>query len=210
MAAHAEDFPQENLNEDVEYLRIAWSNELNSPELLSFQSDLISDMVEQVQNQQSFVDEIAADTEALNDERAFTNKLYQMEIDRIKYMIASYLRLRLMKIEQHTAHVLKESKDKLSQGETEYAEQYQQLYESHCKDLLLSKFPDDHNGLNDDNMVDKPELDTFVFCQSLEDNGNIQVDDRGAEHVNARKDDRHVLRYRAVAALVDEGKMKLL
>ncbi|CAK4674431.1 hypothetical protein LEN26_000184 [Aphanomyces euteiches] len=204
------DFPEENLNEDVDSLRVAWMNELNSPELLSFQTDLISDMVEQVQNQQSYVDEIAADTAAMTEERSFANKLYQMEIDRIKYMLASYLRIRLMKIEQHTIHILNESQDKLSQGEVEYAQQYHALYVSHCNDLILSKFPEDQQKLDEDHMVDAPDLDAFVFCQSTEDIGNVQIDDRGAEHVNARKDDRHVLRYCVIRSLVEQGKMKLL
>ncbi|ETV80019.1 hypothetical protein, variant 1 [Aphanomyces astaci] len=206
----ADDFPEENLNEDVALLRDAWANELNAPELLTFQTDLISDMVEQVQNQQSYVDEMSADVATLTEERSFTNKLYQMEIDRIKYMLASYLRLRLMKIERHTRHVLHASMDKLSPGEVDYAHSYKDLYESHCRDLLLSKLPPDHQQLDEPHMIDHPDLDTFVFCQSNQDIGNVQIDDRGSEHVNARKDDRHVLRYRVVSSLVEEGKVKLL
>ncbi|ETV80020.1 hypothetical protein, variant 2 [Aphanomyces astaci] len=148
----ADDFPEENLNEDVALLRDAWANELNAPELLTFQTDLISDMVEQVQNQQSYVDEMSADVATLTEERSFTNKLYQMEIDRIKYMLASYLRLRLMKIERHTRHVLHASMDKLSPGEVDYAHSYKDLYESHCRDLLLSKLPPDHQQLDEPHM----------------------------------------------------------
>ncbi|RHY30464.1 hypothetical protein DYB32_004308 [Aphanomyces invadans] len=183
----ADDFPEENLNEDVALLRDAWVNELNAPELLSFQTDLISDLVEQVQNQQSYVDDMSADVATLTEERSFTNKLYQMEIDRIKYMLASYLRIRLRKIEQHTMHVLNESLDKMSQGEIDYAHSFKDLYE-----------------------IDHPNLDAFVFCQTVEDIGNVQIDDRGSEHVNARKNDRHVLRYRVVRSLVEEGKVTLL
>ncbi|ETV94897.1 hypothetical protein, variant 1 [Aphanomyces invadans] len=148
----ADDFPEENLNEDVALLRDAWVNELNAPELLSFQTDLISDMVEQVQNQQSYVDDMSADVATLTEERSFTNKLYQMEIDRIKYMLASYLRIRLRKIEQHTMHVLNESLDKMSRGEIDYAHSFKDLYESHCRDLLLSRLPNEHQQLDEPHM----------------------------------------------------------
>lgn len=36
--------------------------------------------------------------DTLTEERAFVNKLYQMEIDRLRYMVASYLRTRLRKV----------------------------------------------------------------------------------------------------------------
>ncbi|OQR87755.1 hypothetical protein ACHHYP_08099 [Achlya hypogyna] len=209
-ASFAEDIPEDNLNEDVDHLRVAWVNELNSPEILDFKGELLEDMFEQVQNQQAFVDEIARDQAKMTEERAFANKLYQMEIDRIKYMIASYLRIRLAKIEKHTRHVLAVLVSRLSQAEVDYATKYLEMLESHFNDLALSKFPLEQRKLDAPDMIDTPDLDLFVFCQSQEDIGQVQCDDRGAEHINVRKGDRHVLRYRAVQSFVNDGTMALL
>ncbi|OQS06359.1 hypothetical protein THRCLA_01599 [Thraustotheca clavata] len=206
----SEGMAQDNLNEDIDRLREAWINELNAPEILDFQSELMEEILEQVQNQQEFVDEISRDQEKMTEERAFANKLYQMEIDRIKYMIASYLRVRLSKIEQHTRHVISNSLDRLSQGEIDYANKYLELLDAHFHDLALSKFPVEQRKLDAPDMIDAPDLDAFVFCLSKEDLGQVQCDERGAEHVSIRQNDLHVLRYRAVQSFINEGTMVLL
>ncbi|KDO26986.1 hypothetical protein SPRG_07699 [Saprolegnia parasitica CBS 223.65] len=211
MAARlADEIPEESLNEDVDKLREAWVNELNAPEILDFKVELLSDMVEQVQNQQEYVEEIARDQANMTEERAFSNKLYQMEIDRIKYMIASYLRIRLSKIEQHTRHVLASSMDRLSSAEIEYATKYLEMLDGHFHDLVLAKFPVEQRKLDADEMIDAPDLDTFVFCESKEDLGQVQCDDRGAEHIQVRQHNRHALRYRAIQSFVQDGTMTLL
>lgn len=58
--------------------------------------------------------------------------------------------------------------------------------------------------------VMEPDLDTFVFCESKASLGQLQCDDRGAEYITMRKDDRHVLRYRAVKTQVEDGSVALI
>ena len=41
-----------------------------------------------------------------NVDEALAASLYQMEIDRIKYLLASYLRTRLFKVEHYARHVM--------------------------------------------------------------------------------------------------------
>lgn len=56
----------------------------------------------------------------------------------------------------------------------------------------------------------EPDLDTFVFCESKAALGQLQCDDRGAEYITLRNRDRHVLRYRAVKAQVEDGSVALI
>ena len=59
---------------------------------------MVSEMLEQIRNQQEYIDAINDDREALTEQKSLVNKLYQMEIDRLRYMVASYLRTRLHKV----------------------------------------------------------------------------------------------------------------
>lgn len=55
-------------------------------------------MLEQMRNQQEYIDLINGDREELTEQKSLVNKLYQMEIDRLRYMVSSYLRTRLRKV----------------------------------------------------------------------------------------------------------------
>ncbi|KAJ8577331.1 hypothetical protein ON010_g1876 [Phytophthora cinnamomi] len=94
------EFDRENLNEDVVNMRALWVNELNAPEILPYNEEMVTEMLEQVRNQQEYVDSVYEDRAQLTEEKSFVNKLYQMEIDRLRYMVSSYLRTRLRKVQQ--------------------------------------------------------------------------------------------------------------
>ncbi len=49
-----------------------------------------------------------------------------------------------------------------------------------------------------------------MFCESKGDMGDLQVDDRGAEYIRIHENDRHVIRYRAVKAYVEDGQLSLI
>jgi GINS complex subunit 4 len=59
---------------------------------------MVAEMLEQIRNQQDFVDSVFEERAQLTEEKSFVNKLYQMEIDRLRYMVSSYLRTRLRKV----------------------------------------------------------------------------------------------------------------
>ncbi|RLN54291.1 hypothetical protein BBJ28_00016285 [Nothophytophthora sp. Chile5] len=158
------EFDRENLNEDVTRMRTLWTNEL-----------------------QEYVDSVYEDRGQLTEERSFINKLYQMEIDRLRYVVASYLRTRLRKVQAFVV-----------------------VLETHVNDLALGKFAEEHRSVNVEGMVAKPDLDSFVFCESKTELANVQCDDKGDEFVSMRPADRHVLRYRAIQSHVEAGEMTLI
>ncbi|OWZ17277.1 hypothetical protein PHMEG_0008816 [Phytophthora megakarya] len=202
-----------NLNEDVERMRRIWVNEMNAPEILQYDEEMVSEMLEQLRNQQEYVDSVYEDRATLTEEKSFVNKLYQMEIDRLKYMVSSYLRTRLHKIEKYAFYILDNpvQTQKLSMKERNFAQQFVLLFESHVNDLALSKFAADHRSLTsgDDNMVPEPNLDGFVFCQGKEE-GGVQCDDKGGEFVQVTSADRYVLRYQSVQEHVEAGTIDLI
>ncbi|DAZ95957.1 TPA: hypothetical protein N0F65_009258 [Lagenidium giganteum] len=246
MDSHVATFNRENLNEDVDRLKVLWVNEMNAPEVLPFDEEIVTEMLEQLDNQQNYVDSVGEDRATLTDERVFTSKLYQMEIDRLRFMLTSYLRTRLRKvllglapseplIERFAMHILSDPvmTQRLSQKEIRFAKQYVEtgcrqmcneptnasvlcrtryamLFENHVNDLALSRFPEEHRAVNVEGMIVEPDLDCFVFCESKADLGQIQCDDRGAEYITMREQDRHVVRYRSVKPHVEDGQVALI
>ncbi|ETL91524.1 hypothetical protein L917_09920 [Phytophthora nicotianae] len=205
------EFDQENLNEDVQRMRTLWVNELNAPEILQYDEEMVSEMLEQIRNQQEYVDSVYEDRTQLTEEKSFVNKLYQMEIDRLRYMVSSYLRTRLRKIEKFAIHILQDEvlTQRLSVKERNFAHQFVMLFESHVNDLAIGKFSKDNRTLTADGMVSEPNLDSFVFCQGKEA-GGVQCDDKGGDFVQVTSSDRYILRYRSVQEHVQAGAIDLI
>ncbi|ETI45012.1 hypothetical protein F443_10314 [Phytophthora nicotianae P1569] len=205
------EFDQENLNEDVQHMRTLWVNELNAPEILQYDEEMVSEMLEQIRNQQEYVDSVYEDRTQLTEEKSFVNKLYQMEIDRLRYMVSSYLRTRLRKIEKFAIHILQDEvlTQRLSVKERNFAQQFVMLFESHVNDLAIGKFSKDNRTLTADGMVSEPNLDSFVFCQGKEA-GGVQCDDKGGDFVQVTSADRYILRYRSVQEHVQAGAIDLI
>ena len=92
------DSDDEATNEDIDKLKVALRNEKACPEILAFEEEVVDDIHELVKAQQGHVDEFREGNDET--ETAFAVSLYQMEIDRIQYLLASYLRTRLAKVQQ--------------------------------------------------------------------------------------------------------------
>uniref|UniRef100_M4BXF7 GINS subunit domain-containing protein n=1 Tax=Hyaloperonospora arabidopsidis (strain Emoy2) TaxID=559515 RepID=M4BXF7_HYAAE len=149
------EFNPENLNEDVVRMRTLWVNELHAPEILQYSDEMVSEMLEQIRNQQEYIDSINEDRDQLTEQKSLVNKLYQMEIDRLRYMVSSYLRTRLRKIEKFAFHILEDAElmQRLSVKERSFAQQFMMLYESHVNDLALSKLDEESRSLSAEGMA---------------------------------------------------------
>ncbi|EGZ13769.1 hypothetical protein PHYSODRAFT_355017 [Phytophthora sojae] len=206
------EFDRENLNEDVVNMRTLWVNELNAPEILPYNEEMVTEMLEQIRNQQEYVDSVYEDRAQLTEEKSFVNKLYQMEIDRLRYTVSSYLRTRLRKIEKFAVHILSDAAltQRLSLKERNFAQQFVMLFESHVNELALNKFADDYRSLTAEGMVTEPNLDSFVFCEGKEGAEAVQVDEKGGDFVQMHPADRYVLRYRSIKSQVESGQIELI
>ncbi|ORE21715.1 Sld5-domain-containing protein [Rhizopus microsporus] len=82
--------------EQVKELIVVWMNERNSPEMLPYRNDLVDSLTKAVEHQSEKIFEqmeINTDTES-----RFIQMIQQTEIERIKYLLRSYLRTRLFKV----------------------------------------------------------------------------------------------------------------
>lgn len=166
-----------------------WIRERGAPEIQPWSGDLVDTVLDQIKQQQVILDLLAAD-ESTSDEEHFRLNLVQLDMERGRWIIRSYLRARLAKIERFAAHISgdEESQVRLSAPELGYVRRYAQLTADHLSATVLQHLPEDMRGLNDPtpgapggagNMgawlltVRKPRLDAPVFVYCRRDCGQL-------------------------------------
>ncbi|CAN1356393.1 DNA replication complex GINS protein SLD5 [Linum perenne] len=155
---------------DVELLKIAWRNEKAAPEILPYEAALIHRIKEQIELAEQNV-EISES----NGEDPLTISLYQMDLDRTQFLLRSYLRVRIQKIEKYIFHIVKTDEyfSRLSKLEQAFAKRCTDDMGAHLKETVLSKLPDNYQSelkqsttSEEDDMVPAPRLDSFVICKA--------------------------------------------
>ncbi|KJE88453.1 hypothetical protein CAOG_00109 [Capsaspora owczarzaki ATCC 30864] len=199
------------LNNDVRRLKQSWLNEKNAPEILQFESELVKDLTDNVQTQIRQLSEIQS-SDVMT---AFANNLKRMEYDRLLFVIRSYLRTRLTKIQRHAMYILSsaEMRQRLSPEELRFTHSYVTLSEQHYSNSCLHDFPEMIQRLDEKGMIPEPDLQTHVFCKVMEDVGDVEIeraDVSGVNSVTLLKGDQFLLRYEPIRPLVANGSVVLL
>ncbi|KAI8789281.1 DNA replication complex GINS protein SLD5, partial [Biomphalaria glabrata] len=121
-------------------LEEAWLNEKFSPDLLPVKSNLVECMLDQIVAMENNISTLKKGD--------FRISVHRMEIDRIRYVISSYLRHRLAKIESLTTHVLQEEEKRrdsenvlMSPAELEFAKGYCNSVMTHLTNTALDHMP---------------------------------------------------------------------
>ncbi|XP_019740785.1 DNA replication complex GINS protein SLD5 isoform X2 [Hippocampus comes] len=194
-------------------LEEAWLNEKFSPELLANQAEVVECVMEQLTHMEANLQRVKK-----GDPKA---SIHRMEIDRIRFVLCSYLRSRLQKIEKFYPHVLEKEKSRskgepalLSPEEFAFAKEYAANTESHLKSVALSHMPPILQTLDMLKAVPAPCLDSFVFLRVKESQENILVepetDDQREYVVDLEEGSQHLMRYRTIAPLISSGAAQLI
>nr|XP_009937011.1 PREDICTED: DNA replication complex GINS protein SLD5 [Opisthocomus hoazin] len=189
----------------------AWLNEKFAPELLESKPEIVECVVEQLDHMEA------------NLKRAKRGDLkvsvHRMEIERIRYVLISYLRCRLVKIEKFFPHVLEKEKSRaegepsiLSPEEFAFAEEYMANTETYLKNVALKHMPPNLQKVSLLKSVPKPNLDSFVFLRVLERQENIlvepEMDEQREYTIDLEEGSQHLIRYKTVAPLVASGAVR--
>lgn len=77
-----------------------------------------------------------------------------MEVERIKFILKSYLRSRIIKIERHLLYIVeKDQAHLLSPAEMEYAWNIYETRKQHLQGELFDKISKKHNMMSDDSDI---------------------------------------------------------
>lgn len=213
-----EDDVQLSLREQVIYLTTAWRNEKLSPEILQYEDDMVEAVKEAIDEREEMIED--AEEEIANNAKVEDggNKIlsasqywYRKEVERIRFILHSYLRVRLWKIQKYTLYFLsdEESWNRLSAAEQQFATNYSSLGERHFKDCFLRDLPKKYQKIDDREMLVVPDLRKFVVFQANEDRENVMIEN-GKHHVNLQKGNIFVASYTNFKHLVYDGVVDLI
>ena len=166
-----DEFP---ISDVITCLTIAWRNEKLAPELLHYEEECVERVKQAIDDKEEEIDDlqeaIANNNNANNANYNINNKIissslywYRKEIERIKYILHSYLRIRIWKIQKYYLYVMsdKETYNKLSEKEMKFVASYSDLVERHYKNCFVRDLPKKYQQLDQPEMINKPNLNQF-------------------------------------------------
>ncbi|XP_077294542.1 DNA replication complex GINS protein Sld5 [Arctopsyche grandis] len=193
-------------------LESAWLNEKFSPEILPHQNDMVECMLGQIQHMETNINKLP--------KTDFRLPVHKMELCRIKYIISSYLRTRLEKIERYTLQILKEERQRmasdtnyLTPAEYQYASSYIENLKSYLTTTALNNMPDNMHSFEDDKMTINPNMNAHVFFKANETVNGVVLEGLGEdqdEEIDLEAGSQHILPYKYIADLVKNGKVQLI
>ncbi|XP_002129349.1 DNA replication complex GINS protein SLD5 [Ciona intestinalis] len=187
-----------------------WVNERLSPNLMLCRTDITECILEQMQEMEENI--------ARAKKTDLKVSLHQLELDRIRYVLSSYLRCRLEKIEKHAAYLIKkESSDgpsvsRLSPEEFMFAKELTSGVTSHLTASALKHMPKNLQTLNLEDSV--PNLDHYVFLRvNKAEEGIIvdcETDVQNEDKIDLEVDAQHIMRYKLIENLVENQTVSLI
>lgn len=194
----------------LQTIQQAWLNEKFSPEILPQQTDFVDCLLEQIKEMEGNLDKLPKTDPKLD--------LHKLELERIKFLITSYLRTRLKKIESLHVSVLEEEAKRsendayLSPAELKFAKEFAQNADNHF-DTILRHMPHLYSTLDRNKKIIEPNLNSFVFlkCNRHIDSVIIKNTLEGQEEEIVLEDgSQHLMPYCSVAKLVKKGDVQLI
>lgn len=97
------------------------------------------------------------------DDRFYFN-IHKMELERTKYMLKSYLRTRLLKIERHAIYIIeKDLAGLLSDGEMQYVWNLYENKKHYFQVSMFNKIPTSLNPFLKDQLEDRMSMNILNF-----------------------------------------------
>lgn len=179
-------------------------NEKHSPDILPYQGEMVDLMLGQLTHMEENLQAIDANN--------FRRIIHRMELERIRFAVTSYLRIRLQKIEDFTQHIITEErsrsadKKRLSQAEYKFAEDYFESIEKHFQQLALRHIPPNQDDIN--KRIIRPNLMSNVFLKVLKPCGVVV--NTNDEEIDLSESTQHLLPFQLISDLVIKGDVQLI
>ena len=190
------------INENVklyETLKRAWNDEKNAPILLKFKSTEVARFQTLLASREGEIEKMENDANKSGDgNEMLLSAIGREELNRAKYVLRSYLRTRIKKIQQFPVHVLQREQEAVSGKELAFTEELVKAYEVHAQSVLANfplkeyqsafmEFGEEEVG--EESMVSHPnEANKMVFIRMLEDVGEYVVGtDEGDKYTDLKK-----------------------
>lgn len=208
-------------DDDVRMLFRAWVNERECPTLLNSETETLENVLELLANQQALLEEV----EDISVENDYIHCLYEMEMERIRYVCGSYIRCRLDKIEGNWMLGDGDIFDRLTEEEKQYFTSFKRI-----KTAALGKWSGS-NGVNGGNVADEfsnscspltlspegvdgkkavEEGRHLIFRVLKDDLGDLQIDPTSLTKVQLQRGDIYVVKAAIAIPLLRRGDVELV
>ncbi|XP_063713902.1 DNA replication complex GINS protein SLD5-like [Symsagittifera roscoffensis] len=222
--AIADDEIELSAQEVINQLKTAWINERFAPDLLDSKYELVTCLLDQISSMGRKLERVAglirernASTSSVDSDH-LRMEIHQMEIQRIRYLVSSYLRLRLNKIEQHVFYLLQQYRSqppqaysKMSPEELQFAIKLEQLYKTQLQSQVLDKLPLGIRKLEDQFLTREPNLNHYVFLKVNQTQKQVLIDENDPEGVvDLTEGTQYLVKYKTIAPLVENDSLSLI
>jgi len=227
------DNPETSVDDEIELsaqevinqLKTAWVNERFAPDLLDSKYELVTCLLDQITSMGKKLERVAglikektASATTGVDSDHLRMEIHQMEIQRIRYLVSSYLRLRLSKIEQNVFYFLEHYRsqpphvyNKMSPEELQYAIKLEKLYNSQIQSQVLGKLPSGIRKLEQQYLAKEPNLNHYVFLKVNQTQRQVLIDENDPEGVvDLTEGTQYLVKYKTIAPLVENDSLSLI
>lgn len=150
----------DQVNDLEQNMKEAWMNERLCPELLPYKQELV-DAFKRLVEAEFYDEDYDLEENRTSVVIKLRKELVAFEKERLQFVLCSYLRARILKIQKHVLHILKNQDcvDLLSPVELIFAQQYVNNLAEHLKFSFLNHIPKRFDSLDDDS--DDVQMGTF-------------------------------------------------
>lgn len=190
----------------LEIMQNTWLNEKFAPELLPQQTDMLDLMLGQIVHMEENISKL--------DKNDFQFIAHRIELERIKYIVTSYLRCRIKKIETFTRAILEEDnhrppgKKRLSDDERKYAEDHMAAIKKHFHQIAIQHMPANLQEESAREVV-TPNVMSHIFLRANESVPSVVVG-MNDEEVDLEAGSLHIMPYKLASDLLLDGKIQLI
>ncbi|KAL5522007.1 SLD5 [Sanghuangporus sanghuang] len=201
---------------NIHMLLRAWQNERHAPDILPVCDDLLTRTLDLIRSKTDISTTLRNADVTLSEEEHYCVTLLQTEVERIKFIIRSYVRTRLYKIEQHAAYITlnPDVHARLTKAELRHAQRYAELVASQFRTTVLDHLPEPQQDLDDaptlttPSMITSPDKNKPVFFRAVDTIEGLQLDDGTLASVP--KDTIMLVPYRVIEQHVLRGEAELV
>ena len=188
-----------DLSKEISELESWLRREKVSPEILMYQDTLLTRIIGNIETKQEELNSTV--TETLD--KQFENQIYQLDLDRIKYLVANYLRTRMFKIQNMALTIVyTDGAEMLSSQEMEFLRKFYILKTNHFKKCFLLKVPEEYRKIEEEKYsktpITKVNWKKHVIVKALEDVGACRVHSESDKTVQLLKNDIAILPYDSI------------
>ncbi|EIN04572.1 GINS complex Sld5 component [Punctularia strigosozonata HHB-11173 SS5] len=191
-----------------------WMNERQAPDVLPAQDVLLGTMLDRIRRQSDTIALLRSDPDS-SEEEHFRIMLAQTEIERVKFVVRSYVRTRLYKIEKYARYLVAnpDLQEKLTQIELEHAKTFAKLTEAHFHQSVLQALPEEQRRLTDHvafmpPMIPEPDKTRAVFVHARTKCPPVRLPDGSA--LEMQKGQISLTPYYVIEQLLVRGEVELV